>query len=82
MPILNHAPDQQAHDNNSSTIMITSPDRNHQPECSLIIPAATSTPIPNDESSKTLMKKDEPMPITIEEISVAQPETTGPSTFI
>lgn len=57
--------------------MITSPDRNHQAECSLVLPSTTNIPIIHDENSKPMLKKEEPLPLTIEEITVSQPEATG-----
>ena len=57
--------------------MITSPDRNHQAECSLVLPSATNAPLLIEETSKLLLKKEETMPLTIEEIIVPQPEAMG-----
>lgn len=68
--------DQQTHENNP-TIMITSPDRGHQAECPLILPSAASTPITNEDNSKQVLKKEDSLPVTIEEVSIPQPETTG-----
>lgn len=31
----------------------------------------------NEENSKPILKKEESVPVTIEEITVSQPETTG-----
>lgn len=76
MSMVNQLTD-QTHDNSNSTIMITSPDRNHQAECSLVLPSTTNTQVTNEENSKSILKKEEMMPVTIEEIVVAQPEATG-----
>ncbi|XP_043257079.1 polyhomeotic-proximal chromatin protein-like isoform X3 [Colletes gigas] len=75
MSMVNQLTD-QTHDSSNSTIMITSPDRNHQAECTLVLPSTTNTPVTNEENSKLILKKEEPMPVTIEEIAVAQPEVT------
>ena len=77
MSMINQTTDQQTHDNNNSTIMITSPDRNHQAECSLVLSSATNTPPANEENSKSVVKKEDSIPVTIEEVTVSQPETTG-----
>lgn len=76
MSMVNQLTDQQTHDN-SSTIMITSPDRNHQAECSLILPSVTNAPVSNEENSKLILKKEESIPVTIEEVPAAQTEATG-----
>lgn len=75
MSMINQSADQQTHDNNNSAIMIASPDRNHQAECSLALPSAANTPTANEENSKSILKKDDPIPI--EEVTISQPETTG-----
>lgn len=80
MSMINQSTDQQTHDNNS-TIMITSPDRNHQAECSLVLPSTANTAAPNEENSKSTLKKEESLPVTIEEITISQPETTGSFTI-
>ena len=74
MSMVNQLTDQSTHDNNNSTIMITSPDRNHQAECSLVLPSTTNAPLLIEETSKLILKKEETMPLTIEEIIVPQPE--------
>lgn len=76
MPIVNATQDQQTHDNTNSTIIITSPDRNPQADCSLILPSTTNPPVTTDESLKLAPKKEE-VPVTTEEIVVPQPEVTG-----
>ncbi|KAF3429147.1 LOW QUALITY PROTEIN: hypothetical protein E2986_05179 [Frieseomelitta varia] len=76
MSMINQTTDQQTQDNNNSTVMITSPDRNHQTECSLVLSSATNTPPANEENSKSVVKKEDSIPVTIEEVTVSQPETT------
>lgn len=77
MPIVNATQDQPAHDNTNSTIMITSPDRNPQAECSLILPSTTNPPLMTDDSVKLAAKKED-VPVTTEDITTApQSEITG-----
>lgn len=76
MPIVNATQDQSTHDNNS-TIMITSPDRNSQAECSLILPSTTNSPLITDDSVKLTTKKED-VPIPMEDITAPlQSEITG-----
>lgn len=76
MPIVNATQD-QPHDNTNSTIMITSPDRNPQAECSLILPSTTNPPLMTDDSVKLVAKKED-APVTTEDITAApQSEITG-----
>lgn len=74
MPIVNATQDQPAHDNTNSAIIITSPDRNSQAECSLILPSTNLAPITTDDSVKIVLKKDD-MPVATEEITAAAPQT-------
>lgn len=75
IPIVNATQDQPAHDNTNSTIMITSPDRNPQAECSLL-PSTTNAPLMTDDSVKLMKKED--VPATTEDITAApQSEITG-----
>ncbi|EZA51225.1 hypothetical protein DMN91_012652 [Ooceraea biroi] len=68
MPIVNATTqDQPTHDNANSTTMITSPDRNPQTECSLILPSATNSAV-TDDSVKLLPKKEE-IPVAMEEVA-------------
>jgi len=77
MPIVNATQDQSTHDNTNSTIMITSPDRNPQAECSLILPSTTNPPLITDDSVKLAAKKED-IPVTTEDITAApQTEITG-----
>lgn len=78
MPIVNTTQDQPTHDNANSAIMITSPDRNHQPaECSLILPSSVNPPVVTDESTKLSSKKDD-VPTIVEEVATTpQSEVTG-----
>lgn len=77
IPIVNATQDQQAHDNANPTIMITSPDRNPQTECSLILPTTTNPPLIADDSVKLTAKKDD-VSVTAEDITAApQSEITG-----
>lgn len=76
MPIVNATQDQPTHDNTNS-IMITSPDRNPQAECSLILPSTTNPPLMTDDSAKLTAKKED-VPVTTEDITTApQSEITG-----
>lgn len=77
MPIVNATQDQPTHDNTNSAIMITSPDRNPQTECSLILPSTTNPPLMTDDSVKLTAKKED-VPVTAEDITTApQSEITG-----
>lgn len=76
MPIVNAMQDQQTHDNTNSTIIITSPDRNTQADCSLILPSTTNPPITTDDSLKPVTKKED-VPVITEEVAVPQAEVTG-----
>lgn len=77
MPIVNATQDQPTHDNTNSTIMITSPDRNSQVECSLILPSTTNPPLITDDSVKLAGKKED-VPVTTEDITAPlQSEITG-----
>jgi len=79
MPIVNTTQDQPTHDNTNPAIMITSPDRNPQTECSLILPSTTNlAPMTTDDSVKLVMKKED-MPVPTEEVAAAAPqaEATG-----
>jgi len=74
MPInVNATQDQPTHDNTNSTIMITSPDRNSQTECSLILQqSTTNSAVTTDDNIKLIPKKEE-IPVTIEEVAVTTP---------
>lgn len=79
MPIVNATQDQPTHDNTNPAVMITSPDRNPQAECSLILPSTTNlTPMTTDDSVKLVLKKED-MPVPTEEVAAAAPqmEVTG-----
>lgn len=79
MPIVNATPDQPTHDNTNPAIMITSPDRNPQAECSLILPSTTNiAPMATDDSVKLVLKKED-MPVPTEEVAATAPqiEVTG-----
>lgn len=76
MPIVNTTQDQQTHDNTNSTIMITSPDRNSQTECSLILPSTTNPPVATDDDSLKIVSKKEDAPIATEEVAISLPEVT------
>ncbi|XP_018407327.1 PREDICTED: polyhomeotic-like protein 2 isoform X1 [Cyphomyrmex costatus] len=74
MPIVHATQEQSTHDN--STIMITSPDRNSQAECSLILPSTTnSSPLVTDDSVKVIAKKED-VPVPTEDVTVVQLEIT------
>lgn len=76
MPIVNATQDQSTHDNTNSAIMITSPDRNSQAECSLILPS-TNPSLITDDNVKLVSKKED-VPVTTEDITAApQSEITG-----
>lgn len=79
MPIVNATQDQPTHDNTNPAIMITSPDRNPQAECSLILPSTTNlAPMTTDDGVKLVTKKDD-MPVPTEEVVAVTPqaEATG-----
>ena len=77
MPIVNATQDQSTHDNTNSAIMITSPDRNSQAECSLILPSTTNSPLITDDSVKLAAKKED-VPVPTEDITAPlQSEITG-----
>lgn len=79
MPIVNPTQDQSTHDTANSAIMITSPDRNPQTECSLILPSATNSTVAADDSVK--LKKEE-VPVVMEEVApTPQMEVTGRDQF-
>lgn len=80
MPIVTATQDQPTHDNTNSAIMITSPDRNSQTECSLILPSTTNPPLITDDSVKLIGKKEDSTPstVTTEDITATpQSEITG-----
>lgn len=57
--------------------MITSPDRNSQTECSLILPSTTNPPVTTDDSGKIVPKKED-TPAPTEEVAAApQSEAIG-----
>jgi len=76
MPIVNATQDQPSHDNTNSAMMITSPDRNSQTECSLILPSTTNPPVTTDDSGKLALKKED-TPATTEEVAAA-PQSEAP----
>lgn len=76
MPIVNATQDQPTHDNTNSAIMITSPDRNPQAECSLILPSTTNPPLMTDDSVKLTAKKED-VPVTEDITTAPQSEITG-----
>lgn len=55
--------------------MITSPDRNHQADCSIILPS-TNLSVVNDDNVKSA-KKEETVSIISEEISISQTDVSG-----
>ncbi|XP_029667471.1 polyhomeotic-like protein 2 isoform X1 [Formica exsecta] len=74
MPIVNATQDQPTHDNTNPAIMITSPDRNPQAECSLILPSTTNiAPMATDDSVKLGLKKED-MPVLTEEVAATAPQ--------
>ncbi|XP_072753004.1 uncharacterized protein [Anoplolepis gracilipes] len=75
IPIVNTTQDQSTHETTNPAIMITSPDRNPQSECSLILPSTTNlTPMATDDSVKLISKKED-MPVPTEEVAIAAPQT-------
>lgn len=77
LPIVNATQEQPSHDNANSAIMITSPDRNPQTECSLILSSSTNASVTADDSGKVAPKKEE-APATTEEVATApQSEAIG-----
>lgn len=56
-------------------MMITSPDRNHQTDCSIILPS-TNLSGANDDNVKS-GKKEETVSIASEEMTVSQPDVSG-----
>jgi len=82
MPIVNATQDQSTHDNANSAIMITSPDRNSQTECSLILPSATNSAVATDDNIKLVPKKEE-IPVAMEEVAATTPmEITSKDQFV
>lgn len=82
MPIMNTTQDQSTHDNSNSAIMITSPDRNSQTECSLILPSVTNSTVTADDSAKLASKKEESSIIIEEVVAAPQLEMTGKETIL
>jgi hypothetical protein len=82
MPIVNTTQDQSTHDNANTTIMITSPDRNSQTECSLILPSTTNSAVTIDDNVKLVPKKEE-IPVAMEEVAATTPiEITSKDQFV